>query len=145
MMLSVILQSMLMKPLFYTCNQTTDLWQQLELASEIECDLQDRKFKWLVGFNNGKTELVLFDLSNKTGATDAKVDEFILEERSSLKMLGFSFFSILNWGSYIISIIKTVSKKIGPLICFMKFLSPEVAFYLYKSTIQPCMEYYCHV
>ena len=27
----------------------------------------------------------------------------------------------------------------------MKFLSPEVAWYHYKSTIRPCMEYYCHV
>ena len=27
----------------------------------------------------------------------------------------------------------------------MKFLSPEVALYLYKSTIHPCMEYYCYV
>ena len=26
----------------------------------------------------------------------------------------------------------------------MKFLSPEVALYLYKSTICPCMEYFCH-
>ena len=27
----------------------------------------------------------------------------------------------------------------------MKFLSPVVALYLYKSTICPCMEYCCHV
>ena len=27
----------------------------------------------------------------------------------------------------------------------MKFLSPEVALYLCKSTIRPCMEYCCHV
>ena len=27
----------------------------------------------------------------------------------------------------------------------MKFLSPEVALYVYKSTIRPCMEYCCHV
>ena len=27
----------------------------------------------------------------------------------------------------------------------MKFLSPEVALYLYKSTIRLCMEYCCHV
>ena len=40
---------------------------------------------------------------------------------------------------------KTASKKIGALICSMKFLSPEVALYLYKSTIRPCMEYCCHV
>ena len=27
----------------------------------------------------------------------------------------------------------------------MKFISPEVALYLYKSTTRPCMEYCCHV
>ena len=51
----------------------------------------------------------------------------------------------LDWDSYIISIAKTASKKIGALICSMKFFSPEVALYLYKSTIRPCMEYCCHV
>ena len=40
---------------------------------------------------------------------------------------------------------KTASKKIGALIRSMKFLSPEFALYLYKSTIQPCMEYCFHV
>ena len=33
----------------------------------------------------------------------------------------------------------------GALICSMKFLSPEVTLYLYKSIIQPCMEYCSHV
>ena len=51
----------------------------------------------------------------------------------------------MEWGSYIISIAKTASKKIGVLICSMKFLTPEIALYLYKSTIQPCMEYCCYV
>ena len=37
---------------------------------------------------------------------------------------------------------KTASKKIGALIRSMKFLSPEVALYLYKSTIRPRMEYF---
>ena len=55
------------------------------------------------------------------------------------------FSSKLDWGSYIVSIAKIVSKKIGALICSMKFLSPEVALYLYKSTIRSCMEYCCHV
>ena len=56
-----------------------------------------------------------------------------------------TFFSKLDWGSYITSIAKTTSKKIEALICSMKFLSPEVALCLYKSTIHPCMEYCCHV
>ena len=60
-------------------------------------------------------------------------------------MLGSTFSSKLDWDSGIISIAKTASKKIGALIRSMKFLSPEVALYLYKSTIRPCMEYCCHV
>ena len=59
--------------------------------------------------------------------------------------MGLCFSSELDWSSCIISIAKTASKKIGALIHSMKFLSPEVALYLYKSTIQPCMEYCCHV
>ena len=53
-------------------------------------------------------------------------------------MLGLTFSSKLDWGSYIIFIAKTASKKIGGLICSMKFLFPEVALYLCKSTIHPC-------
>ena len=96
---------------------------------------------WLVDFNVGKAQLVSFDQSNKTGAIDVKMDESVLEEKSSFKMLGLTFSSKLDWGSYIISIAKTASKKIGALIHSMKFLSPEVALYLYKFTTHICMEY----
>ena len=72
------------------------------------------------------------------------MDGSVLEEKSSFKMLGLTFSSKLDWGSYI-SIAKTASKKIGALIHSMKFHSPEVALYLGKSTIQLCMEYCCHV
>ena len=51
----------------------------------------------------------------------------------------------MDWCSYIISIAETTSKEIGALIHSMKFLSPEVALYFYKSTIRPCMEYCCHI
>ena len=73
------------------------------------------------------------------------MDESVLEEKTSFKMLGLTFSSKLDWGSYIVSIAKIASKKIGALIRSMKFLSPEVALYLYKSTIQPCIEYCCRV
>ena len=39
----------------------------------------------------------------------------------------------------------SASKKIGALIRPMKFLSPEVAMFLYKSNIWPWMEHCCHV
>ena len=60
-------------------------------------------------------------------------------------MLGMTFSSKLDWGSYIISIAKTTYKKIGALVYSMEFLSSEVALYSYKSTTRPCMEYCCHV
>ena len=72
------------------------------------------------------------------------MDGSVLEEKTSFKMLGLTFSSKLDWGSYIVSIAKTASKKIGALIHSMKFLSPEVDLYLYKPTIRPCMEYCCH-
>ena len=76
---------------------------------------------------------------------DVKMDRSVLEKKSSFKLLGLSFPSKLDWGSYIISIAETVIKKIVALIRSMKFLSPEVALYLYKSTLHHCMEYCCHV
>ena len=100
---------------------------------------------WLVDFNAGKTLLVSFDRSNNSGSIDVKMEKPVLEEKSSLKMLGFTFSSKLDWVFYIISIAKTASKKIGALIHSMKFLSPEVALDLYKSTICPCMECCCHI
>ena len=130
------------------CDQASNLWQQLELASELKSDLRDtvdRGRRWLVDFNAGKTQLVSFDRSKNTGAIDVKMDGSVLKEKTSFKMLGLTFSSKLDWGSYIVSIAESASKKIGALILSMKFLSPEVALYLYKSTIRPCMEYCCHV
>ena len=135
--------------LYSKCDQASDLWQQLELASELESDLRDTVDwgrKWLVDFNTGKTQLVSFDQSDNTGAIDVKMDGSVLEEKLCFKMLGLTLSSKLDWGSYIISIAKSVSKKIGILIRSMKFLSPEVVLYLYKSTIRPALQgYCCHV
>ena len=73
------------------------------------------------------------------------MDGSILDEKSSFQMLGLTFFFKLDWSIYIISIANTVFKEIGDLIRYMKFLHPEVALYLYKSTICPCMEHCCEV
>ena len=117
------------------------------MSSELKYDLRDTVDwgkKWLVDFNAGKTQLVSFDRSNNNGSIDVKMDWSVLAEKLSFKMLGLTWSSKLDWGSYIISIAKTASKKIGALICSTKFLSSEVALYLYKSTICPCMGYCCH-
>ena len=47
--------------------------------------------KRLVDLNSGKTQRVLFDWCYNTGAIDVKMDGYVLEEESYLKMLGLSF------------------------------------------------------
>ena len=78
----------------------------------------DWSSKWLVDFDSGKTQLVSFDQSNNTGAIDLKMDESVFEEKLSFKMLGLTFSSKLDWGSYIISFAKSTSIKIVALIFF---------------------------
>ena len=57
---------------------------QLELASELEYDLQDTVdwgMAWLFDFNAGKTQLVSFDQPNNNGSIDVKMDGSVLEEK----------------------------------------------------------------
>ena len=87
--------------LYSKYDQSFDLWQQLELATELESDLRDTVDwgrKWLVDFNAGKTQLLSFDRANNISAIDLKMDGSVLEEKSSFKMLTFA--SKLDWGSY---------------------------------------------
>ena len=70
--------------LYSKCDQASDLWQQLELASELESDLQDTVDwgkKWLVDFHTKKTQLVLFDWSNNNGSINVIMDGPVLEEK----------------------------------------------------------------
>ena len=53
--------------LHFKCDQASHLWQQLELASELESDLRntvDWGRKWIGDFSAGKAQLVLVDQSN---------------------------------------------------------------------------------
>ena len=91
--------------LYSKCDQAFDLWQQLELAFELESYLPntvDWGRTWFFNFNAGTTQLVWLDRSNNTGTIDVKKDGSVLAEKSSFRMLGFTFSSKLDLGSYII-------------------------------------------
>ena len=66
------------------CDQASDLWQQLELASEVASDLWgtvDQGKKRLIDFNAGKTQLVSIEQTNNTVSIDMEMDEPVLEEK----------------------------------------------------------------
>ena len=101
--------------LYSKCDQASDLWQQLELASELESDLRDTVDwgkKWLVDFNAVKTQLVSFDRSNNNGSIDVKMDGSFLEEKSSFKMLVLIFSPKLDWDSYLSILLKLSLRKL---------------------------------
>ena len=129
MMLSVILLSMLMILLFTVI-----------LIRHLICDNNQN---WLRKLNliyatlwfGAKSGLFI------TIAIDVKMDRYVLEEKSSVRMLELTFSSKLDQGSSIVCIAKTPPKKIGAFIHSMKFLLLEAALYLCKSTIWPCTEH----
>ena len=112
-----------------------------ELASTLESNLRDTAdwgTKWLIDL-----WLYWFKRSNSSGAIDVKMNRSFLEEKS-FKMLGVFFSSKLDWDSDIISIANTAFKKIGALICSVKFLFPEDTLHLCKPTVRASKEYCCH-
>ena len=59
-------------------------------------------------------QFVLFNWSNTTVATDVKMDESVLEEKSSFKMLGLSFLSKLDWALTLSLLPKLPPRKYEP-------------------------------
>ena len=91
--------------------------------------------EWLVDFDAGKTQLVLFDWSNNTGCLDVKMDESVLKEKPSFKMLVLTFSSKLDWDSYIISVADTAFNKIGALIHYFSWGCSVSLSTIYSCTI----------
>ena len=94
--------------------------------------------KWLVDFNAGKNQLLSFDRFTNSGTIDVRMDLSVLEEKLFFKMLGLTFSSKLDWGSYVNSITKTSSKKIGSLILFCEVSFSwgcSVSLYIYHATM----------
>ena len=101
---------------------------------------------WLVDFNAGKTQLVSFDQSNTLVLLMWKQMGLFLRKNHLLRC--WVWLSLLNCiGALTLSLLLKLFPRKLPwaLIRSMKFLSPEIAMYLYRSTILPCMKYFCHV
>ena len=97
--------------LYSKCDQAFDLWQQIDLTSELESDIQDPVNwgkKWLVDFNAGKTQVVQIGGSNNTGSIDLKMDESVLEEKLSFQMVELTFSSKLLLQALTVSLLLKV-------------------------------------
>ena len=68
-----------------------------------------------------------------------------LTEETSFHLLGLTFSQSMDSKSYIQSIAKAASRKVGFIYRTQHFLTPESILYWYKSTILPCMECCSHI
>ena len=103
--------------LYSNCDQASDLWQQVEWASELESDLRDTVDcgrKWLVDFNAGKTQLASFYQSKNASVIDLKIDGCVLKEKSSFNMLGLTFSSNSIGGLTLSLLLKLPVRKLEP-------------------------------
>ena len=105
-------------------------------------ETQDWEGKWLIVLLK-KTHFVSFDHKNSFTVLPLISKQVVLTLSRNLLFKCWIYFSLQNWiGPHRLSFGKTVSMNIWVII---KFISPEVALYFYKSTILLCMGYYCHV
>ena len=118
------------------CDQASDLWQQLELASELKSNLwqtMDWGKRWLVDFNDGKTQLVLFDRSNNNCSIDMKMVGQFLRKSHLLRCL--CWHSLLNWiGALTLSLLlKLPSRKLELVFILWSFVLLRLLC-IYKSS-----------
>ena len=122
MMLSVILLSILMI-LISKCDQASDLWQQLELAAELELELQDTGLGQEVAFWLKMLEkLNLFCLIGLIAPKRCYWWENwrVNSWKIIFQVARVVFLFELDWGSYIISIART-PRKLEPWFVLWSF------------------------
>ena len=122
------------------CNQAFDLWLQLELASELDSDLQDIVDwgkKWLADLIAGKTQLILFDWPNNTSSIDMEMDP--------LRCWGWP--SLPNWiGALALSLLLSLSpRNLEPYFVLRSFflLRLEYCCHIWVGASSYCLEQEC--
>ena len=133
----------------YSClDKKPTLSDCLEEAFDLEKDLTSATAwgsQWLVNFNTDKTQYLKANRSRSGVDFPLFMNGDVLDESSTLRLLGLTLTSDLSWKPYIKSIAKLASAKVASLYRARHFLTPDSILYLYKSLIRPCMEYCCHI
>ena len=69
------------------------------------------------------------------------MDDTIIPESISIKVLGFKFDSLLTWEPQIIDILGRARQRLGQLYRCRSFLTKQDMCTIYKSWIRPTLEY----
>ena len=134
--------------LYSNCDQAFDLWQRLELASELYCDLQD--IDWGINglFFLMQEKLSFLCLSNVVTLVLLmwKLMSLFLKEMFFLRSWDWSSSSKLDWCSYIGSIAKIDWFVIGNFFLLrLLFISLNLPYSLVWNTVVMCVAPSCYL
>jgi hypothetical protein len=100
-----------------------------------------------LSLNVKKTSYILFQSGNKkinNAGLTISIDGITIEQADNTKFLGVIINSKLNWNDHIKVICNKISKNIGILFRTRNNLTPHTLLMLYRSLIQPYIEY-CNI
>ena len=132
----------------YSSVGKSDVFEKVESAAELQDDLRgivEWGNRWRVTFNATKTKLLSFHRHRDPFLVPVEMNGIELPEKNSFRLLGLTFTPNMDWKHYIQNIAMASSRKVGSLYRSQRFLTPETILHLYKSTIQPCIEYCSHL
>lgn len=109
----------------------------------------DNTNKWYeknrLGVNATKTLMMLIKASNSDEKLDIKIGDTHIEQVNVARYLGLMVDENLNWSAHVSQLSRSVAYKISSLNRLSKCMDTDLLDKLYKSTIQPCIDYACSV
>ena len=98
---------------------------------------------WQIKFTPNKTFSVLISLKRDLLCSHPSLimDDIIISEVNSIKVLGFTFDSLLTWEPHITDILSHARQRAGQLYRCRSLLTNQDMTNIYKSWIRPMLEY----
>ena len=135
--------------LFNSVDKASSPLQRQQLCDTLNKDLQmihEWGSQWLVSFNPSKTQSILHSRSRDSPSqSHLLMHGSPVEQHNDISLLGLSVSSNLSWKTYLQTVSKRASQRIGCLYRASRYLHPQALLYLYKSTVRPLMEHCCHL
>ena len=135
--------------LFNSIDMSKSPIHRQKLCDILNSDLQTIKewgCEWLVSFNPTKTKSILHSRArDRSSQQSLRMAGIPVEQQDDISILGLTLEESLSWKSYLQSVGKRASQRIGCLYRARRYLHPQAILHLYKSTVRPLMEYCCHL
>ena len=116
-------------------------------TSDLNCDLAALYHfgqSWQIKFAPNKTSSLIVSLKHDLQSLPHPplfLNDSVIPETSSVRVLGFTFDSLLTWEPHIVNILNRGKQRASQLYCCRSLLTSQDLSLMYKSWIRPALEY----